>query len=137
ARRVGTPTDNLVCELWTNASSAPSALIESIRVSGAALDTEMVWVEFQFSNTHTITYGTTYWIVVRRSGTRNLTSYYVVDVNEDATYSGGAVKVYNGTSWVLHKNAKGVDTATDMPFRIAGKTGTMGQVRSIIEDNAE
>jgi hypothetical protein len=128
---VGSPSDNLVCELRSDSGGNPGTLLDSASLAGSAIPTEMSWVEFTLSNTDALTYGTTYWIVLRRSGSNSLANYYVVDVNEDEPYAGGQVKVYNGSSYAVRS------PAADMPFRVTGKVETTTQIEEMIESNAE
>lgn len=131
AMRVNTPDDNLLCELCADSSGSPGTVLDSATLVGATLPEEMTWVEFTMANTASLTYGTTYWVSIRRDDPATIDHYYIVDVNEEMTYANGSVKVYDGSSWGLRT------PDCDMPFRITGKTGTLGQVRAMIEDNDE
>lgn len=128
---VGSPGDNLICELKSDSSGSPGGTLDSATIAGSALSGDMTWVEFTLANTQALSYGTTYWIVLQRSGSNTLASYYIVDVDEDATYGGGQVKVYDGSAWATRS------PAADMPFRITGKVETTTQLLDMIESNAE
>lgn len=128
---IGSPGDNLVCGLYADSAGAPGGLLDSASIAGSAIPTEMGWVEFTMSNTDSLTYGTTYWIVLSRSGSNSLAKYYLVDLDEDTPYSGGQVKVHNGTAWAARS------PAADMPFRVTSKTATTTQIKEMIEANAE
>lgn len=129
-RRVGTPVDNLICQLCSDTAGSPGTVLEEIHLLGSSLSDETAWVEFPFSNTSFLTFGTTGWIVISRSSP-SIRAYYVLELNEEAGYAGGQVKLHDGTGW------SGRTPAADMPFRIAGKVSTTEQIRTIIEASDE
>jgi hypothetical protein len=92
----------------------------------------MSWRQFPFANTTSLTYGATYWIVMRRT-TPSINAYYIVDVNEEATYAAGQVKVSadNGATWSVRS------PAADFPFRIVGRRETTEQLADILAANEE
>jgi hypothetical protein len=132
AKRVGTPSDNFVCRLHTSSGGNPSTILEEIHILGSSMPDDTAWVEFTFSNATALTYGTQYHIVISRS-TPSIQNYYILELNEDAGYAGGSVKVSgdNGSSWSTRS------PAADMPFRITGKVETTLQIKQMIEAHEE
>lgn len=130
ARKVGSPSESLLCALCSDSAGSPGAVLEQISLASSNVSTEMGWIEFTFGNTISLSFGTTYWIQMYR-GSQTIVDYYVIEVNEEAGYTGGQVKVYNGSSWSVRS------PAADMPFRVTGKVATTEQVRTIVEANAE
>lgn len=128
--KTGSPSDNLICELRADSAGSPGALLDSASIAGSALPERVTWVEFTLANTQTLTFGTTYWIVLRRSGSNSLGSYYTVDANEDADYSGGVCKVHTGSAYTNPL------VAVDVPFRVKGKNETTVQLARMIASNA-
>lgn len=131
--KVGSPTDNVVVELWsTSGTNLPTTLLDSASIAGATLsENTMFWFKFTFGGTVSLTPGTTYWLVVRRSGGSERVNYYMVDVDEAAGYADGVAKYWDGTAWqfpvtVLENNA------ASMPFTIYGKETTTVQIQKII-----
>lgn len=130
ARRVAIPSDNFVCQLCSDNAGDPGTVLEEIHLLGSSLPDETAWVEFAFSNTVALEFGTLYWIVISRSAA-SIRAYYILELDEEAGYAGGQVKVHNGTSWSTRS------PAADMPFRVASKVATSTQIKTIIEANPE
>lgn len=126
-KRVGNPTDSLKVILRANSGGSPSGTdIELVSIAGSALGDTMTWVKFTFSNTTVLTYGVTYWVLVARTGSYSATNYYMVELNEDAGYTAGQVKLWNGASWVNRA------VAADMPFQIWSWRQTTDQIADIL-----
>jgi hypothetical protein len=123
-KRVGNPSDSAWAGIQADSAGVPSNInLEAISVLGSTLsDQTQRWVKFTFSNTTALTFGTTYWLVVGRTGANSNTDYYLVDLDEDAGYSGGGLKLWNGTAWVDRA------VAADMPFQIWAKRQTTDQI---------
>lgn len=130
-KKVGSPVDNLTVALYTDSSGSPGSSIESAVIDGSEIGTAMAWHRFTFANTNSIAYGTNYWIVVSRSGANSMDNFYVVDVNEELGYTGGNLKLYNGSSWVAR------DPDADMPFIVRGAEVTTTQIDDIVDNAAQ
>jgi hypothetical protein len=85
----------------------------------------MDWVYFDFANTVTIEYGSYYWIVVGRSGTSDTENFYNVDLDEQAEYTDGILRVWDGSAW----QARWTDA--DMAFRVLGAEETTAQISTM------
>lgn len=131
ASAIGGPPDSLRVELCADSGGNPGTVLDGAQIAGSALTENLNWVEFALSNTVELSYGTTYWILVRRTGSNSLDNYYVIDVNEDASYAGGQCKTWNGSAWAVRS------PAADMQFRLTGKTETTVQLQKMIAANAE
>jgi hypothetical protein len=95
-RKAASPTDNVVCELWSDASDLPDTLIATspTTVSGASLGTAgEVYVNFDLS--YATTASTKYWIVLRRSGSLDATNNYAWDRNTTNPYANGFAATWN------------------------------------------
>ncbi len=127
-QRMGAPADNVVVQLCADNAGAPGTVIEQVSVAASAISTAMEWSAFVFGNTNTISYGTTYWIVISRSGANDAQNYYMVDVDEALSYPRGALKLWTGAAWA--------DRATnaDLLFRVMGAWETTVQIRQIVAD---
>jgi hypothetical protein len=108
----GSPTDNIVCSVFTHNSGGnyPDTLIADAdnSFSGNALSTTQTVYEFNFGNgTVSLTEGTTYWIVISRSGATDATNYYLWQGDTVTVY--GKCRVYNGSDWTTGTtSAKGM-----------------------------
>lgn len=125
-KRVGNPSDNLTVAIYADSGGAPGALIESSSVIGNTLGEDMNWRQFIFSITSALTYGAAYWSVVARTGVNDPENYYLVDISEDATYAGGAFKLWNGSAWVSRS------PDADMPFQVYAHRQTSDQIGDML-----
>lgn len=127
-QRVGSPGDNVVVQLCADSAGAPGTLIEQVSMAAAAFSTTKEWAAFVFGNTNTISYGTTYWIVISRSGSADPSNYYVIDVDEALSYPRGALKLWTGSAWVDRA------TGASLIFRVMGAWETTAQIQQIETD---
>ena len=132
-KRVGSPSDSVQVFIESDSAGSPSNIsLESVSVLGSTISDEMNWVKFTFANTLALTYGTTYWLVVWRTGSNSTTDYYMLDLAEDAngattaTYTGGIVKLWNGSAWITRTNN------ADMPFQIWAHKETTAQISDML-----
>lgn len=127
-RKIGAPTDNVTVELCTDSAAAPGAVLDSVNVPYTSIPGDMDWVTFDLANTQTITAGTTYWIVVSRTGANQAKDYYEIDVDEDILYTNGVLKLWDGAAYVAR-----VPDA-DMIFRVLGAWETTRQITQMVTD---
>lgn len=121
---------NIVVELKSDSSGSPGTLLDEASLTGPqtnALATDTAWVEFELDDGDALLNpSTTYWVVVRQTTAGSLGRHIAVDVDEALGYS-GAVKVWNGSSWV----ARSPDC--HMPFRVLGTADGLGMVVDMIK----
>jgi hypothetical protein len=127
-KKVGNPTDNFRVALFSDDSGSPGAELDYGTVAASELTTSMNWVSVALNNTDTISYGTTYWIVLSRTGDKSLNDCYMVDMDEDLGFSHGGLKLYNGSTWVSRL------TNADMPFVVWGQEQTTDQLETLISN---
>jgi hypothetical protein len=130
-RRVGAPGDNLRAAIHANSSGSPGSSIQSATVVGSGIGTQPGWVTFTFDGSTTLATGTTYWLVIDRSGSASPTAYYEVTIDLDQGYTDGACKVSSGSTW------HNIPTGGDMPFRILGQEVTTTQITKLIDQEAQ
>lgn len=130
-KRENMPGDNVQVYLTANNGGVPGSSLASASIPGANIDENLNWHEFGLSARVPMSNGTTYWIVVDRSGAINASNYYRMGVNEALGYAGGMLRVWNGSSWV----ARAPDA--DMNFRVGGTQETSEQIRAILEDGSK
>jgi hypothetical protein len=129
-RKYGSPTDNLVVELFaldTSGNPTGSALA-NYTIAGSGLTTSLAWTTGNLSANVYLASNTLYGIQVRKSGAADGTDYYAVLVDEALGYASGTFKIYNGSAWV----ARGTDA--DMPFRVGvdNQVETTQQIKDLV-----
>jgi hypothetical protein len=126
-KRVGTPADSLTVAIRTNSSGSPSGTtLDSVNTLGSTLTEDMDWLKLSFSATVALSYGTTYWLVISRTGSNDPVNYYMVDLSEDLTYVDGAFKLWNGSAWASRS------PDVDMPFQIWSHRETTNQISDML-----
>ena len=127
-RKIGTPSDNVEVTLRTNSGGVPIwPPLATATVAAASVSSNSAWTEFALDVPVALTANTTYWIVVRRTGTLDPLNYYTVALDEDAGYGAGYLRMYNGAAWV----ARTVDAS--MIFRVEGVEATTAQIAEIVD----
>lgn len=115
-RRVGTITDNITVGIQGDSGGAPNGVYGDYEtVDGTELPTELDWHSFDLAGDQTLTYGTTYWLVIERSGANDPNNYYEVGVDEDNGYANGTMKLYDGSAW------QNRNVPADLNFNIWGE----------------
>ena len=130
-RKMGSPSDAVTVELCADSAGAPGSVLASGSVAAASIYTSMNWVTATLGTQPTLSYGTNYWIVVRRSGSSHYSNYYEIDVDEGGQYSLGALKVWSGAAWVDPANV------ADLLFAVWGKQEITAQVQKIVQDEGQ
>lgn len=126
-KKVGGPADSFKVGLRADSGGSPSGTdLEIATILGSALGDQMTWVKFTMAGTTALTYGATYWLLVSRTSSYSIDNYYVTELNEDAGYTDGAVKLWNGSAWVT----RAVDA--DLPFQIWSHRQTTDQISDML-----
>jgi hypothetical protein len=126
-RRVGGPTDGVIVQLCDDSAGVPGTVLDSATVAADDIPLEMGWVAFDLSNADTLTYGGTYGLTVARTGANHQSNYYEIDLDAGATYSGGALKQWDGATWQTPS------PAADMVFRVLGAQDTGTQMANTLD----
>ncbi len=124
-RRVGNPGDNIRVTLYTDSPGAPGTLIEYAEVAGTALGESTEWTPFAFTNANTINAGTTYWLVVERTGGNSAINYYAVSLDDSA----GTVYSWDGAAWTSR--------TASMPYEVWSQRSTSNQLADILNDEGQ
>lgn len=125
ARRIGAPDDNLRVGIWSNGSGSPGSLLVSGTISSGALTEELEQIGVSFSAPQALAYGTTYWLVVERTGSPDPERMFALGLDETLGHS-GALKIWNSDHW----EARVPDC--DMPFELWGKRETTLQIQDMV-----
>lgn len=127
ARKVGSPTDAFKVAVHANDGSAPGSELCSGTVDAANLGASFQEVAVTLSpGTVTLEYGTTYWIVISRTGSLSGSNYYQVTIDDAAGYDRGALYVYNGATWTARS------PAADLTFQVTGTWETTRQLEELV-----
>ncbi len=124
ARRIGAPGDNLKVGIWSNTSGHPNALLASGTVTGSSLSDELEQVSITLSSPYALAYGTTYWVVVERTGSADPENMFAIGLDETLGHS-GVLKVWNSTAWETRI------PDCDMPFEVWGQRETTLQIQDM------
>lgn len=132
-KKVGAPTDNLYFELYDDDGSGKpgtTLLGGSDKYNGQLLNT-LTYTEviLRILSGAELTAGTTYHIVVRRSGAVDGVNYYTMGRVAAGGYAGGAPAVYNGTTWSA--------VAGDYVFTAQTTAFATGRITNIADDEDE
>lgn len=122
----GAPSDYLACELYSDSSGAPGALLASGGLLAASVPTAPGWVWWTITTT-TLSAGSTYWVVVRRTGSVSSTDHWVLQMTSAAS---GTCLVYDpvGATWVTEPSGH------YMPYKVWAAEDTGLQMRRILAD---
>lgn len=124
ARRMGAPSDNLRVAIYSNVSGVPNAALASGTIAGVDLTDNLEPVLVTLSAPVALAYGTTYWVVVDRTGAAEAENLFAVGLDEGLGHS-GALKVWKVDHWEDRV------VNCDMPFEVWGKRETSAQVADI------
>lgn len=128
-QRVGAPTDNITIAIHASAAGTglPGTLLESATLEGDDIsDVRMNWYSVNFANTLTLSSGTSYWLVVSRTGANSAQSYYLVDMDDDGGYPSNSCWLWTANNFWTHR------AGSSMPFRIRGSEQTTKQITDIV-----
>jgi len=125
-RRVGGPTDAVRVQLVSDNAGSPGTLLDEVTVAADNIPLDMGWVRFTYTNTVALNALLTYGLVVLRTGSNSPTDCYAIDLDANAGYSGGALKLFDGSGWQTPS------PAMDLVFRVLGAQDTGRQVAAAI-----
>lgn len=126
-KRVGTPADSLTVAIRTDSSGSPSGTtLDSVVTAGSTLSEDMDWLKLSFSATVSLSYATSYWLVISRTGSNDPVNYYMVDLSEDLSYGDGVFKLWNGSAWASRS------PDVDMPFQIWSHRETTSRISDML-----
>lgn len=111
----GTPTDNLIFEIQTDAAGFPSGTVVGTGATVAATSISSLRRNHVGGLSATLSASTTYWLVARRDGARDTVNF--IDISTGATYANGASAKMDSGVWA----ASGL---TDWSFGIEISTGS-------------
>lgn len=109
---VGDPADDVTLKWYTDASGAgPGSLLAGGTIDGAAVGTAHRYVWVALSQVITPAPGTSYWIVLERSGSMDPEHFFEIGIDEEGGLGGG-LRLWTGSGWTV--------PAQDLRFRLRG-----------------
>jgi hypothetical protein len=94
--KVGTPVDTLHVRLYSNAAGQPGTWLDTATISPANIPTNVGWAWADWAVGLPITAGTTYFLLLARSGANSWENYYLAGLVGGAY---GTTLAWNGTTW--------------------------------------
>jgi len=123
-RKVGSPSDAVRVRLANYASGAPTTTLETVDIPAADISDSAGWVTFALANTTAM--NSAMCLRVSRTGVLDPANFYLIELDGDAGYGGGGIRLYNGSAWVDPLEA------ASLLFRIEGATATTTQMAEIV-----
>lgn len=120
----GSPADQIAVDLCANSSGDPGTVLATALLTGSQVPSAPAWTWWTFAGV-SLTAGTTYWIVVRRTGGVSATSYWPVQMTTDAS---GSCRVYDGATWYAEPAGQ------YLPFKVWAGEDTGVQMGRILAD---
>ncbi len=130
--QLGAPTDQVFVKLYSDLAGTPDTLLAIATIDFSEIGTSMGWVTGVFATPHALTYGTTYGLLVTRTGTQNF-SCYGVGVDTALSYAGGVMTIWAGANMGLMPRP----VAADLIFKLSGSVEITTQIGSIISAEGE
>lgn len=124
-RKIGSPLDALRVGLYLDSGGSPGTLIEQATLAAASVPTSEGWVTFSLAGTALLEYGTTYGLLVDRTGAMDAANYYDVMIDPDAGYARGAMRLYDGATWQAW-------AAGDLVFRVVGAVNALDLAVAVV-----
>jgi hypothetical protein len=126
--------DNLNVQIYDNGAGIPGAnVLGSVSVAGALLSEESGWYKARLAAAVNLAAGSTYWIVLSRSGAISAADYFVFGVDEKLSYAGGVMRVWDGAAWaarVPDADLGFILLGEDETSTLLGRMGAAGQFMS-------
>jgi hypothetical protein len=129
ARKQGTPADNLRVGLYAlDGSGNPTgSALASWTLAGGSVGASLAWITQSVTEVE-LAANTQYGLQVDRSGAVDAANYYVVGVNTALGYTGGVLKIWNGSAWV----ARGTDADLCFQLLVNDKVETSAQISDLM-----
>lgn len=127
AGKTGSPSDNLAIDLCANSSGAPGTVLATATLTAADVPTLPGWVWWTFTPGVALSAGTTYWLVVRRTGSVSAVNHWVVQMTSDAS---GSCLAYDASTSTWGAEAGG----NYLAYKVWSAEDTGAQMRRIMAD---
>lgn len=123
-RKVGSPSDAVRVRLANYASGAPTTTLETVDIPAASISDSAGWVTVALANTTPM--NSAMCLRISRTGAVDPANFYLIELDGDAGYAGGSIRLYDGSAWVDPL------AAAALLFRIEGATATTTQMGEMV-----
>lgn len=123
--KVGTPTDNLVVDVYgDNGSGSLGTLMGTVQCTNATIPTgSHAWFDVSLDDANAIVIpGVQYHFKVSRVGAMNGSNYFRLAANSALGYADGSSYTWNGSAWVTTAVNNNPNVASDILFELSAST---------------
>lgn len=120
-------SDELQVAIHADSAGAPGSPLGTAAIAMTAIPLVMDWQTFTLSSSVALTNATAYWLVISHTGADSHEDYFVIDLDADLSYGGGALKLWNGASWVDRS------PDADLMFQVRGEEETTEQIADLVD----
>lgn len=125
--KIGNPTGQLIADIRLDNNGQPgSNPVRSANVGLGTIGNASAPLTFQYNNTYLLQRNVTYWIVLYPSGGTEPLDFCVVDVDEQAGYPRGDLRLWTGDAWAAR------EPNASLLFRVLGARETTTQISEIV-----
>lgn len=118
--KTGSPTDSLSVGLYNDSGGNPGTLLASgFSIAPSRVGAVAKYVKTVFIQPHTLATSTTYWIVVEKLGSGDISNNYTWRTNSTQPYANGQAKTFNSTLQIW--NADVSDARFKFNIRVSGR----------------
>lgn len=129
-KKSGSPSDYVQASLIEMTGVDTYNILTSVAVAGSTITTEFNVFKFTMPSPQSFNPGTTYGILIERTGSNHHEDFYIVAVDEEQSH-GGTMKLWDGAAWQTRYNA------ADLWFSIQGTKSTTDQMDELLDQHAQ
>ena len=129
-KKNGSPSDNIQVSLIQMTGVDTYTTLTSVAKAGSVITADFNVFKFTMPSPQTFSPGTTYGILIERTGSNHPENFYVVTVDEEKSH-GGTMKLWDGAAWQPRY------TDADLWFSIQGIKTTTQQMDEILAAHAQ
>jgi len=129
-KKNGSPSDNVQVSLIQMTGVDTYTTLTSVSKAGSLITTDFNVFKFTMPSPQTFNPGTTYGILIERTGSNHPENFYIVAVDEDQSH-GGTMKLWDGAAWQTRYNE------ADLWFSIQGVKSTTTQMGELLAQHAQ
>lgn len=134
-QRVGNPSDQLRYAIYSDSSGIPGSSLANVLLVTADVPYVMEWIAGELAAPLTLNPGTTYWLVIDRTGSAHHTDFFQTQTGDDpllATAPGVDLKWYDGSSWIAEPLATG-EVKHCLTFQLWALQDTLTILKNMVE----